>query len=225
MGKGERAYVPALRFDRLTSLYDPLLRLTMREESFKRRLVQQARIEGGQRVLDLGCGTGTLTLLVKRLHPGAEVLGVDADPRALESARRKAEKLGLTVGLQRGMASRLPYPEDFFGRVVSSLLFHHLPRETRRATLSEALRVLRPGGNLHVADWGRPHNALLRVGFLAVQVLDGFETTRDSVTGLLPELAAAAGFEEVEETARYLTVFGTLRLYSARRPLEARPGR
>jgi ubiquinone/menaquinone biosynthesis C-methylase UbiE len=98
----------------------------MREPTIKGRLVEQAKIANDQRVLDLGCGTGTLALLIKRRYPGALVVGLDVDPRVLARARRKAGRVGVRVALTRGTASDLPYPDGAFGRVVSSLVLHHL---------------------------------------------------------------------------------------------------
>ena len=211
-------YIPALGFHWLTPLYDPLLRWTLRESVFKCRLVEQARIEGGHRVLDLGCGTGTLTLLIKRLHPGAEVFGLDGDAKVLQVAEVKAAKAGLEVTFVRGIAFDLPYADNSFERVLSSLLFHHLTRENKVRALREAFRVLRPGGQLHIADWGRPQNGFMRGAFLLVQMLDGFRTTADNVAGMLPHLFGEAGFVDVEQTTRYGTILGTLALYQAKKP-------
>ena len=86
------AYIPALSHDWLTPLYDTLIRLTLPEATFKRRLITEARIESNQRVLDLGCGTATLTLLIKSLHPDVIVLGSDGDEKILQIGRRKIEK-------------------------------------------------------------------------------------------------------------------------------------
>jgi ubiquinone/menaquinone biosynthesis C-methylase UbiE len=218
MVKNRDEYIPALKYDWLTPLYDPLVRCTLRESTFKRHLVKQAGIERGHRVLDLGCGTGTLTLLIKSHHPKATVVGLDADPRVLEVARAKAAKAGLSIRLDRGMAFEPPYSHGSFDRVISSLMFHHLTRENKVRTLREAFRVLRPRGELHVADWGKAQNLPMRVAFLLVQMLDGFETTADNVSGVLPELFRMAGFMEVEESARYMTIVGTLSLYGARKP-------
>lgn len=212
-------YIPALKYEWLTPLYDPLLRWTMRESTFKRHLVKQAGIERDHRVLDLGCGTGTLTLLIKSHHPKADVFGLDADPKVLEVARAKAARARLKVRLDQGMAFELPYPDASFDCVLSSLLFHHLTRENKQQTLREVFRILRPGGELHLADWGKAQNALMRMAFLFVQMLDGFETTADNIKGKLPELFRAAGFEEVQETAQYTTIVGTLSLYSTRKPV------
>jgi 2-polyprenyl-3-methyl-5-hydroxy-6-metoxy-1,4-benzoquinol methylase len=211
-------FIPALRYHALTSLYDPLLRWTTRESTFKEHLIRQARSRGGECVLDLGCGTGTLTLRLKQAHPDAEVVGLDADPRALRIAEAKAAAAGVGITFEQGMAFALPSPDNTFDRVLSSLLFHHLTHEDKVRTAREVARVLRPGGELHVADWGKAQNGVMRAAFLAVQILDGFATTTENIRGALPQVFAAAGFEEVRQSAQYATLFGTLALYQARKP-------
>ena len=79
MAKTEK-YIPALSFSWLTPLYDLLMQLGMQERTFKRRLIEQADIHSGQRVLDLGCSTGTLTIMIKQHHPQVQVTGMDGDP-------------------------------------------------------------------------------------------------------------------------------------------------
>jgi ubiquinone/menaquinone biosynthesis C-methylase UbiE len=211
-------YVPALGFHRLTRFYDPVLRLTLREESFKRQLLEQARIRAGQHVLDLGCGTATLTIMAKRRCPGARVAGIDGDPNVLAIARRKAAAAGVDVELREGMAFAPPFPPGSFDRVLSSLVFHHLTTDGKRRTLAAVRRLLRPGGELHVADWGRPHNVLMRLAALGIRLLDGHETTADNLEGRLASLMAEAGFAESAETHRRMTMFGTLCLYRAAVP-------
>lgn len=217
MDKKPDAYIPALSYDFLTPLYDSLIRLTMPERAFKRRLVEQARFGEGQRVLDLGCGTATLTLLAKEMSPGADVTGLDGDPRILEIARKKAERAGADISLDLGMSYELPYPDESFDRVLSSLFFHHLTREDKTHTLEEVRRVLRAGGELHVADFGRSQNLLMRVASLPWRAFDGRETTADNVAGRLPEMMRRCGFTDVHESARYMTLFGTLSLYQGRK--------
>jgi SAM-dependent methyltransferase len=224
MERSSSPYLAALKYRWLTPLYDPLVRWTVRERAFKRHLVEQVGAEAGQRVLDIGCGTGTLALLIKRASPEAAVVGIDADPGVLEIAKRKADVAGVSVELVRGDSSELPYPDGSFDRVVSSLLFHHLTRENKRRTLREALRVLRRGGELHVADWGKAGNFAGRVAFIMVQLLDGFDTTSDNVRGLLPTLITEAGFENFAEHKRFTTPFGTLALYRADKRLAEKRG-
>lgn len=218
MGNAPDEYIPALKYDRLTAFYDPLIRWALRENTFKRRLIGQANIQPGQRVLDLGCGTATLTLLVKRAQPASEVTGLDGDPTILKIAGAKIARAGMEVRLDCGMSFDLPYAHLSFDRVLSSLMLHHLTRANKERTFLEVLRVLRPGGELHVADWGRPQNALMRAAFYLVQNLDGFETTEDSVKGILPDLLHASGFEDARQTEQFATVLGTLCLYRARKP-------
>ena len=212
-------YIPPLKYHWLTRLYDPLVRLTTRERAFKQALLRQAAPRPGDRVLDLGCGTATLTIALAEAYPLATVTGIDADARALAIARGKARDSALELDFRQAISTRMPLPDESFDRVVSSLFFHHLTPAGKSATLTETRRVLKPGGELHIADWGKPSNALMRALFLGVQLLDGFETTRDSVTGALPGLLRGAGYEGVEETAKFDTPLGTMRLMRATKPL------
>lgn len=113
------------------------------------------------------------------------------------------------------------FADDAFDRVLSSLMLHHLTRSEKVRTLQEVFRVLRPGGELHVADWGQPHNLLMHMLAFSVRLGDSFARTADNVKGRLPALFRDTGFEKVSETARFATLFGTLSLYKARKPLAA----
>lgn len=208
-------YIPPLRHHFLTRFYDPVVRLTTRERVFKHALLLQAQVTRGQEVLDLGCGTGTLTLQIARARPGVIVTGIDADPDALAIARAKAAREATAVTFTRGFAEHLPFDRARFDTVVSSLFFHHLTRTAKKSALAEAERVLKAGGELHVADWGRPANALMHTAFFMVRLLDGFETTAESITDGLLELMRAAGFERIAKTAVVNTPFGSIGIYRA----------
>jgi len=218
MPSDSRAYLPALRFKALTRFFDPLVGLAMPERRFKGALVQQADPKPGQRVLDVGCGTGTLALMIKKAEPGADVVGLDADPDILERARAKAEEAGVAIELDEGLSTELPYEDRSFDLIVSTLFFHHLTGADKRRTASEIVRVLRPGGVLHVADWGRQPDPLMRAAITGVRLFDGMEQTRDNVAGALPLIFEEAGFELPSETRRFRTVFGSLSLYRAGKP-------
>jgi ubiquinone/menaquinone biosynthesis C-methylase UbiE len=213
-----RDYLPALRFPALTRFFDPLVHFVMREERFKRTLVERASPRPGQRVLDLGCGTGTLALMVKGREPEAEVVGLDADPDILEIAASKAASAGAEIKLDRGLSTELPYEDGSFDLILSTLFFHHLAGDDKRRTAREAARVLRPGGELLVVDYGRPSDPLMRAAIGTVRLFDGIEPTRDNVAGRLPAIFAEAGFDGTTESDRFRTVFGSLSLYRSRRP-------
>lgn len=209
------AYIPALRFRRLTRFYDAVMSRVMRERTFKARLVAEAVLAPGLQVLDVGCGTGTLTLALKRSYPAIEVVGVDIDPDALGLATEKARTEPLAVSFQLGSATDLPFPNGSFDRVCTSLLLHHLTTDQKRAALRETARVLKPGGWLLVADWGRPRQILPWLGFQVVRLLDGFAVTADHAAGRLPELVREAGFGDVGVMASFDTLFGTVQLLRA----------
>ena len=209
-------YRPALGHCSRLELYDPLIRLTVRERRFKRRLLAEAALRPGFRVLDLGCGTGTLAVMAKHAEPGATVFAVDGDPAAIDLARQKIAREKIDVHLHMALAQKLPYPNRCFDRVLSTLVLHHLSHDGKVAALREVARVLAPTGELHLADFGRPANWLARAGFSLVRKFEGMENTEDNARGLLEEMMAGAGLEEVRETASFATLFGTLRLYVAR---------
>lgn len=206
----EKRYIPALSFRWLTPLYDPLLKWIMREETFKRRLTSQANIQPGMTVLDLGCGTGTLTLMIKRAHPNADVTGLDGDPQVLDIARDKSR--GVNIQWDEGLASSLPYPDSVFDRVVTSLVIHHLVTDDKRLAFKEVYRVLKPHGELHLVDFGPPHSSLTR---MIRKFLRGFEEADDNLDGLIPRFIKEAGFGSVNETEHFTTIFGPLSMIKA----------
>ena len=207
-------YIPALRFGWLTPVYDPVLRRMMPEIALKQRLIAQAQIADGQRVLDLGAGTGTLTVMIKQACRDANVVGLDGDPKVLVIARDKAAAAGIAIRFDQGLATALPYDNGAFDRVLSSLMLHHLTTEEKQRALGEAWRILRPGGELHVLDFGPPQNAL---AWLISLVFRRLERTADNIAGRLPGMFRQAGFTAVEQTAQQMTILGTLALYRGRK--------
>jgi ubiquinone/menaquinone biosynthesis C-methylase UbiE len=208
-------FVPAAGRRAFTRLYDPAVALTMREATFRARLCAQV-LDGlapGATVVDVGCGTGTLAIALAA--GGAEVIGVDGDPEVLALARAKAG--AEAVQWRKGTATALPLAGESADRVVMSLLLHHLDAGAKRTALAEAVRVLRPGGRLHVADWGRPRDPLMRGAAWALQRLDGPAGLREHLDGRLHGLLTDAGLSAVAVHDRLRTGWGSLELLSALR--------
>lgn len=106
----------------------------------------------------------------------------------------------------------LPYPDNTFHRVTASLMLHHLNRAQKRRTLAEVQRVLRPGGELHIADFGPPHTLLTQAMSRVTRLL---EETADNLDGLLPAFLTESGFSAVAETGHLPSIVGPLSLYRA----------
>jgi ubiquinone/menaquinone biosynthesis C-methylase UbiE len=216
-------YIPAAGRGALTRLYDPIVALTMREGTFRSRLQEavSAAVPEGGRVLDVGCGTGSFAVRLAAARPDATVVGVDGDPEALTIAAGKPG--AARVDFREGLADALPVKDASADAITMSLVLHHLTRATKRAALVEARRALKPGGRLFVADFGPAQDPLMRAAFFVVQVLDGFETTRDHAAGALPGLLAEAGFTTPPPFARLRTAAGRLYLTSSALAVVAHP--
>ncbi|HEX6535213.1 MAG TPA: class I SAM-dependent methyltransferase [Gemmatimonadaceae bacterium] len=177
--------------------YDVLASLLTRgrERALRERLVDLARIDAGEAVLDVGCGTGTLAIAAKlRVGGLGSVHGVDPSPEMIDRANRKAGKLGVNVTFRTGIVEELPYPEARFDVVASTLMLHHLPRPVRQQGAREMRRVLKPGGRVLAVDFAVP--ARERTGFFARFRRHGHLALRDIV-----ELLSDAGLTVVESGA------------------------
>src|SRR6266702_2786609 len=206
-------YLPAAGRDALLPFYDVFTGV-LGAARVHRTLIDQAGFAAGQRVLEIGCGTGNLAVRVKRAHPGVELVGSDPDPLALARAQRKAPGLA-GIRFERGYAQRLPYPDASFDRVLSALMLHHLDHDTKVAAAAEVSRVLRPGGSLHLVDFaGQTHGVH---GFLARRVVRSGHLA-DSLDDGIPRLLAVAGLDCVELAAPRHPVLGRLTYYRATRP-------
>jgi len=155
MSHARHAYLPAAGRDVFLPLYDPLTKLLGADRA-RRKLFDQASVQPDHEILDIGCGTGTLAVAIKRWLPSVNVVGLDPDPRALARGERKAMAAAVSIRFDQGFANALPYADASFDRVFSSLMFHHLPHNAKLATLGEVRRVLKPGGSLHLLDFVEP---------------------------------------------------------------------
>ena len=221
-GPADAGFIPALRFNRLTPLFDFVAALTVRDRAIKRHVLEHAALSPGEDVLDVGCGTGTLAVAAARAAAGVKVTGLDADPAILARARRRASAEGLEIRFDEAMSTELPYADASFDVVLSTLFFHHLRDDAKRRTAAELVRVLRPGGRVVIGDLGRPQDPIMRIAVRAtVQLLDGVETTALNVRGELPDVLAGANLQDVTVRDRARTPTGTYEIFTALSPTMA----
>jgi len=207
MTQTDSHYVPAFGLHRLTPFYDSFAKFV---NPLRRRLLQQANIQPGQRVLDLGCGTGLLTMMIKQSTPEAQVTGLDGDEAVLKIARQKSHHTD--IQWDHAFATDMPYPDNSFDVVVSSFVTHHLTSADKLRAFREVHRVLRPGGGFHIVDFGPPFNLLTRV---QASVMKNFERTADNFAGRIPLMLAEAGFRSAKEAGRDVIFFGPIAFYRA----------
>ncbi|WP_433444469.1 class I SAM-dependent methyltransferase [Nonomuraea sp. CA-141351] len=217
-GMTDRAFTPALGRFAPTRLYDPVAAL-LRERLWRSLLAMHVAPQPDDVIIDVGCGTGSLALLLNRVEPRARLVGVDPDPDVLAMARRKADAAGAALQWRAGMGDVL---EEILGAssastVVSSLVLHQCPIAMKRAILASMYAVLRPGGKLVVADYGLQRTRLMRLAFRLVQLADGTADTQPNADGVLPRLMSEAGFRDVREAEVVSTLSGSISVYVARR--------
>jgi ubiquinone/menaquinone biosynthesis C-methylase UbiE len=207
-------YLPAAGHDAFLPGYDLLTRLS----GFNRvhdRLIGQAELAANHRVLEIGCGTGNLTIRAKRTHPSIEMIGSDPDPLALRRAQRKVNRLS-GICFERGYAQRLSYTDGEFDRVLSSMMLHHLDNDAKAAAAAEVLRVLRPGGRLHIVDMGG--NMTAHDGLSARLTLRS-PLAAGNLGDAIPRVLRSVGFDCAEVDTHVQRFVGRLTYYRATRPV------
>jgi ubiquinone/menaquinone biosynthesis C-methylase UbiE len=212
MTEQTRTFLPAAGKDWLLPFYDPVVKL-LGGDAARKILMDEADLRTGQCVLEVGCGTGTLVLMMKRAHIGVDVVGIDPDPKALARARSKTAQAGVTAQFDQGFADDLPYPDGSFDRVLSSFMFHHLPTAEKGKFLAQVNRVLKTGGSLHLLDFEEAsglHSWLAHLFHASHQLEDN---KKNRVLGLMSS-AELVGAEKVAERRMLL---GRIAYYRANR--------
>ena len=195
------------RLIRWPSFYDGLVNLMTlgRASRLRRMTLDQALLQPGETLLDVGCGTGGVTIPAKiQIGESGSAAGIDPAPEMIAIARRKAKRAGVEIDFRVGVIESQPFPDETFDVVTSSLMMHHLPEHLQVEGLAEIWRVLKPGGRILIADMMRPSTSFLKRFFtLLVRHGHGIQFGIED----LPKLMREAGFEKVEQLdARFLTI-------------------
>ncbi len=189
------------RYDLMGWFFDTFLfRGKLRE--LRLRTTNLARIQPGEKVLDVGCSTGTLAIEVQqRVGATGRVFGIDPGTQQIARARSKAARRNLPIDFQIGVIEHLAFPDQTFDVVLSTLMMHHLPDDLKRQGLAEIARVLKPGGRLVIADFKRPEERQDQPARFGA----GESGMQD-----LPALVKDAGFSQVETEEMRLPRFPAL---------------
>jgi len=201
-----RDFLPAAGHDLFLPLYDPIVSLLGFDRS-RQELISQANINQDHQILDIGCGTGSFIVLLKRQYPTVQAVGLDPDPKALGRAKTKIRRAAVSVQLDQGFADQLPYQTDSFDRVFSSFMFHHLEEHEKEKTLKEVSRVLKPGGSFHLLDFTADHGTH---GYLT-RLFHSHALTKDNTDERLLQLMNHAGFTSTEKVRGDSMFLGLMR--------------
>ena len=184
-----------------------------RDRAIREKLVELAAPAPGEAVLDVGCGTGSLALALESRVGTGNVHAIDASPEMVEVARKKVAKAGSEIDLQIALIEAVPFADETFDLVTSSLMLHHLPDDLKRRGLGEIQRVLKPGGRFLAMDFAAQSHS----PFGHLLSIFGHSRGERTVDKLLP-LLRDAGFDDVEAIPTRHKNFAFIR---ARKPLGA----
>lgn len=202
------------------SLSRRMARLALGPPDRLERLLARLTIRAGDYVLDLGCADATFLAPLARRFPDARFVGLDPDAGDLDTARARIDAAGLTVELRRGLIFAPPFTPSVFQCVVSAQLLHRSTIREKVLAISAAYRLLKPGGTFYMIDWGRPQGCVARALFVAKRLVRGYTLAPPAVDRLLLAMMRNTGFKRTTIDDRQRTPWGTVCLFSGRRPYE-----
>lgn len=219
-GAKDQNYTPPLGFNALTPLYDAAIAAFTRERKWRARVVEYLAPQAGDRILDIGSGTGRLAEAIHYAEPQAQYLGVDPDKTAAAIARKRARKSGSAARFcVRFFDGSEKIDSVSPNKIVTSLVLHQTPLAEKRRIIQCTYDALPKGGVFVLADYSRQNTRLMRFLFRwTVQALDGIENTQPNADGVLPSLLEQAGFSSIKQTANMPTPTGSISILRAQKP-------
>lgn len=221
MNDEARPHTPPLGHKALTPLYDLAIAALTRESVWRRAFVLAIAPKAGEKVVDIGSGTGSLSIAVHDASPETTYIAIDPDKDAVERARAKVKRSGAAAKFEIGyFSSEADYIKPAPNKIISSLVLHQVPLAEKQRIVEAIYKSLKPGGSVHIADYGLQKGLMRFLFRITVQALDGVKDTQPNADGIIPELLSGAGFLDVEEVRRIQTLTGTISIYRAsRKPL------
>lgn len=215
----QMSHTPPLGYAVLTPFYDRVIAAMTREKDWRACLVEHIDARLGETILDVGSGTGSLAIAVTAAAPGCHFHGIDPDASAIEIARHKALLFDSAATFELGSLGEGAVGRDTVDKVVCSLVLHQVPIAEKRRLIRAMLDLLRPGGQMFIADYGRQPTIAMRLAFrVTVQMLDGKSDTQPNADGILPLLIHEAGFITERHLAGFDTATGRIEIICAEKP-------
>lgn len=196
----------------LTPLYDLAIRYLTRENAWRFALVKQINPKPGDRILDVGCGTGSLLAALAHHCPGADFIGLDPDKEAIKRAYGKSRSDN--IGFVTGFLDEEILPKGWQPtKITSSLMFHQVSLRKKKEIVDTMSNLLGNQGEIHIADYAQQSTLLMRLAFrMTVQLLDGVEDTQHNADGILEKILISERFL-AKKTASFGTAPGSISLF------------
>ena len=214
-------WVPALRFQWATPLYQTIVELFCRDDYVKKQLLNCIQGQHNLKILDVACGPGKLPrLLAQQQGPCCHITGIDIDPEMVAKASEETKQYSLNqqITILQGDCTKLHelFAPATFDVVIESLMFHHLTDSQKRAAVAEIKRVLKPGGVFYFVDWVKPESLYSKVAFNIVKILDGVANVASHENNhVIHIIEEAGGFKLLERQAQLIeTSVGTIAILS-----------
>ncbi len=211
-----RTHTPPLGHMVLTPLYDFAIAALTRESVWRRAFVLAIAPKAGEKIIDIGSGTGSLAVAIYNASPRTTYIGVDPDKDAIKRATARVKCVGAAASFELGyFSSEADYVKPAPDKIINSLVLHQVPLAEKQRIIEAIYKSIKPGGSVHIADYGLQKGLMRFLFRITVQALDGVKDTQPNADGIVPELLSNAGFSDVEEAQRIPTVTGTISLYRA----------